>query len=169
MSRAVYTYTDLTKLNTSKNFLQLMKYPQITVSADLRKCLNGRPEIDMVKGLVADDVNFKVTEFHSFAKAIDEVWNSDQSKFNEMIILSEFMRGKLEASEEGSKERNWLVGCMRNLDSVLSAIILFEQADLRPEDMNSGKDRNFNIFLEAWEVLIEKDPAIRALELKWAR
>lgn len=166
MSRAVYTYTDLTKLNTSKNFLQLMKYPQITVSADLRKCLNGRPEIDMVKGLVADDVNFKVTEFHSFAKAIDEVWNSDQSKFNEMIILSEFMRGKLEASEEGSKERNWLVGCMRNLDSVLSAIILFEQADLRPEDMNLGKDRNFNIFLEAWKVLIEKDPAITGFRTK---
>lgn len=166
MSRAVYTYTDLTKLNTSKNFLQLMKYPQITVSADLRKCLNGRPEIDRVRGLAADDVNFKVTEFHSFAGAIDEAWNSDQSKFNEMIILSEFMRGKLEASEEGSKERKWLVGCMRNLDSVLSAIILLEQAEVRPEDLNSGKDRNIKIFLEAWKVLIEKDPIITGFRTK---
>lgn len=160
MSRSVYTYTDLTKLNSSKNFLQLMKYPQITVSADLRKCLNGKPGIDMVKGLVADDMSFKVTEFYRFAEAIDEAWNSDQSKFNEMIILSEFMRGKLEASEENSKERNWLVGCMRNLDSVLSAIILLEQAEVCPEDLNPGKDRNLKIFVEAWKTLIEKDPTI---------
>lgn len=160
MSRVVYTYTDLTKLNSSKNFLQLMKYPQITVSADLRKCLNGKTDIDMVQGLFANDIHFKVTEFQSFVRAIDEEWNSDQSKFNEMIILSEFMREKMEASEEGSKERNWLVGCLRNLDSILSAIIMLEQADVRPEDLNSGQDRNLKIFIEAWKMLIEKDSII---------
>jgi hypothetical protein len=143
-----------------------MKFPQITVSADLRKCLNGRPEIDMVKGIVPDDVGFKVTEFNSFARAIDETWNSDQSKFNMMIILSEFMRGKLDDSDEGSKERNWLVGCMRNLDSVLSSIILLEQAEVRPENFNPGKDRNLKIFLEAWEILIEKDPAIKVFRTR---
>lgn len=166
MSRAVYTYTDLTKLNTSKNFIQLMKYPQITVSADLRKCLNGKPEIDMVQGLVANDVSFKVTEFHSFAAAIDEAWNTDQSKFNEMIILSEFMRGKLEQAEPGSKERNWIVGCMRNLDSMLSSIVLLEQAEIRPEELKPGNDRNLKLFLEAWNHLIERDPTINGFRTK---
>ena len=160
MSRLVYTYTDLTKINTCKNFIELMRYPQITVSADLRKCLNGKLEIDKVQGLVADDSNFRVTEFQSFAKAIDEDWDSDQSKFAEMIILSEFMRGKLEEAGENKKIRNWLVGCLRNLDSILSAIIMLEQAEVKPEDLNPGRDRNFNLFVEAWKNLIDKDPII---------
>lgn len=160
MIRKVYTYTDLTKINKSKNFLDLMKFPQITVSSDLRKCLNGKIEIDKVQGLVANDENFKVTEFQTFAKAIDEVWNSDQSKFTEMIILSEFMRGKLDSAGEDEKLRNWLVGCMRNIDSMLSAIILLEQAEVTPKDLNPGKDRNLALFVEAWENLIEKDSII---------
>ena len=166
MSRQVYTYTDLTKINKCKNFIDLMKYPQITVSADLRKCLNGKPEIDKVSGLVADDASFRVTEFHSFAQAIDEEWNADPSKFNEMIILSEFMRGKLEAATEDVKLRNWLIGCMRNLDSILSAIILLEQANVKPEDLKSGNDRNLKLFLEAWKVLIDRDPVIIGFRTK---
>ena len=147
MSRKVYTYTDLTKINKCKNFLDLMKYPQITVSADLRKCLNGKADIDKVQGLVSYDPNFRVTEFNTFTKAIDEVWNSDQSKFAEMILLSEYIRGKLDAAGEDSKLRNWLVGCMRNLDSILSAIILLEQASVHPEDLDPGKDRNLGILI----------------------
>lgn len=160
MIRKVYTYTDLTKINKSKNFLDLMKFPQITVSSDLRKCLNGKIEIDKVQGLVANDENFKVTEFQTFAKAIDEVWNSDQSKFTEMILLSEFMRGKLDSAGGDEKLRNWLVGCMRNMDSMLSAIILLEQTEVTPKDLNPGKDRNLALFVEAWENLIEKDSII---------
>lgn len=160
MIRKVYTYTDLTKINKSKNFLDLMNFPQITVSSDLRKCLNGKTEIDKVQGLVANAENFKVTEFQTFAKAIDEVWNSDQSKFNEMILLSEFMRGKLDSAGEDEKLRNWLVGCMRNIDSMLSAIIFLEQAEVTPKDLNPGKDRNLALFVEAWENLIEKDSII---------
>ena len=166
MSREVYTYTDLTKINKSNNFMELMKYPQITVSADLRKCLNGRIEADRVKGLFADDNGFRVTEFHSFAQAIDESWNSDQSKFNEMIILSEFMRNKLEENQNDKNVHNWLVGCMRNLDSILSAIILLEQADVKPQELRCENDRNLKLFLEAWNTLIEKDTVIKGFRTK---
>lgn len=166
MSRKVYTYTDLTKLNTSKNFLELINYPQITVSSDLRKCLNGKIEIDRVQGLVSDVANFKVTEFHTFATAIDEEWNTDKSKFNEMIILSEFIRGKLEEIGENTKQRNWMVGCMRNLDSMLSSIILLEQANVRPDDINIDGNRNLQLFIEAWRNLIERDPAITNFRTK---
>ena len=166
MSRKVYTYTDLTKLNTSKNFLELIKYPQITVSSDLRKCLNGKIEIDRVQGLVSDVANFKVTEFHTFATAIDEEWNTDKSKFNEMIILSEFVRRKLDEAGENTKQRNWMVGCMRNIDSMLSSIILLEQANVRPDDINISGNRNLQLFVEAWKNLTEKDPAITNFRAK---
>ena len=150
MSRKVYTYTDLTKLNTSKNFLELIKYPQITVSSDLRKCLNGKIEIDRVQGLVSDVANFKVTEFHTFATAIDEEWNTDKSKFNEMIILSEFVRGRLEEAGENTKQRNWMIGCMRNLDSMLSSIILLEQANVRPDDINISGRIIYKEYISCW-------------------
>ena len=156
MSREIYTYTDLTKLNKSKNFIELLKYPQITVSTDLRKCLNGRPEIDRVKGLAADIPDFKVTEFHQFARVIDEEWNSDACKFHEVIILSEYMRGKLE-NAKNDDEKKWLTGCMRNLDSMLSAIILLEQADVTPDTFISRTERNQILFVEAWNYLIERD------------
>ncbi len=166
MSRQVYTYTDLTKINKSRNFIELMKYPQITVATDLRKCLNGKPEVDKVSGLVANEAGFRVTEFHVFAQAIDEQWNTDTSKFNEMIILSEFMRGKIEAAGDNRKLHNWLVGCMRNLDSILSSIILLEQAAVKPEDLNPGKDRNIKLFIEAWNILLERDPVIMCFRTK---
>ena len=166
MSRQVYTYTDLTKINKCKNFLELMKYPQITVSADLRKCLNGKAEFDMVQGLVSDASDFRVTEFHTFNQAIDKDWNSDQSKFTEMILLSEFVRGELEEAGEDKKQKNWLIGCMRNLDSMLSAIILLEQAEVKPEDLNPGENRNMALFVEAWSMLEKKDPAIAAFRMK---
>lgn len=159
MNREIYTYIDLTKLNKSKNFQELLKYPQITVSTDLRKCMNGRPEIDKVKGLASDISDFKVTEFQQLAKEIEEGWNSDLNKFHEMIILSEFMRRKLENTVNES-DKKWLTGCMRNLNSMLSAIILLEQADVTPEKFISGTDRNQILFKEAWNYLIEKDPVL---------
>lgn len=165
MSRKVYTYTDLSKINSNKNFIELMKYPQIVVSSDLRKCLNGNPEVDKVQGLITDS-NFRVTEFHSFANAIDEEWNTDQTKFIEMIILSEFMRGKIEKAGKDAKQTNWLTGCMRNLDSMLSAIILLEQANVKPEDIELGDNRNLELFVEAWKYLLSKDSSIHMFRNK---
>lgn len=160
MSRQIYTYTDLTKITSSKNFMELVKYPQITVSADLRKSLTGTMAFDRVQGLLSEVNGVRVTEFHTFAQAIYEEWNSDQSKFNEMIILSELMREKLEKAEKGSENRNWLTGCMRNIDSILSSVILLEQADVKADDLEPNGDRNLELLQEAWELLLEKDPVM---------
>ena len=165
MSRKVYTYTDLSKINTSKNFIELMKYPQIVVSTDLRKCLNGRPEFDKVQGLV-NNANFKVTDFHSFSCAIDEDWNTDQSKFMEMILLSEFMRGKLNVSGKDAKDTHWLNGCMRNLDAMLSAIILLEQSNVMPTDIEPKNNRNLALLVEAWRHLEKADSSIKVFRNK---
>lgn len=138
--------------------MELVKYPQITVSTDLRKSLTGIEKKDHVQGLLDGISGVHVTEFHKFASPIYEEWNTDESKFKEMIILSEFMREKLAKTEKGSKTRNWLIGCMRNLDSILSSIYLLEQADVDISDIEPKGDRNLELLQEAWEVLLEKDP-----------
>lgn len=159
MSRQVYTYTDLKKINKSKNFNDLIKFPQITVSADLRKCLNGNAQIDHVEGVISQDTGFRVTEFRSLAKEINEDWNTDISKFNEIVLLSNFMRDKIKLAKDDA-EKLWLQGCLRNLDSILSAIILLEQADVKPEDMRPAKDKNLKLLLEAWEDLLSRDKSL---------
>lgn len=166
MSRSIYTYTDLTKINRSPNFLELSRYPQIVVSTDLRKCLNGRPEIDRVQGLAAGYPGFRVTEFSSFAGAIDSTFWSDQGKFEKRILLSAFMREKLKEAGGDGRLKNWLTGCQRNLDSMLSALLLLEQADAKPEELAGSKNRNLELFAEAWRYLEERDPSIRAFRAR---
>lgn len=161
MSREIYTYTDLSKLGESSLFREIRYYPQVTVSADLRKGLVGTHTKDYVDGLFASDSRMLVTEFHNLAQAVYEDWATDQSKFNEMILLSEFVRGKLSEAAGDKKKTNWLIGCMRNLGSILSAIILLEQAEVRPEQITAGGERNLELMLEAWKYLIDRDPAIQ--------
>ena len=162
MSRDIYTYTDLTKLGDSRIFQEIRYYPQVTVSADLRKGLIGTQARDHVDGIFASDSQMHVTEFHTLAQAVYGDWATDQCKFSEMILLSEFVRKKLNDATDDKKETNWLIGCMRNLGSILSSIILLEQAEVRPDDIETGGERNLELMLEAWKHLAERDPAIRA-------
>lgn len=160
MNREIYTYTDLTKLKESKLFSEIKNYPQVTVSADLRKGLIGTMEIDHVDGMFSVDKNVKVTEFHNLAQAMNKDWGTDQSKFNEMIILSEFIRQRMEAAGQDKKEINWLTGCMRNIGSLLSSIVMLEQAEIKPEDIVADGERNLELMIDAWNYLAEHDPAI---------
>lgn len=161
MSREIYTYTDLTRLGESKLFQEIRYYPQVTVSADLRKGLIGTQAKDYVNGLFANDSRMRVTEFHNLAQAVYGDWATDHSKFVEMILLSEYIRRKLNEAFGNKRQTNWLIGCMRNLGSILSSITLLEQADVRPEQIVSGGERNLDLMLGAWNYLIEKDPAIK--------
>ena len=63
-------------------------------------------------------------------------------------------------AENGSENRNWLTGCMRNIDSILSSVILLEQADVKADDLEPNGDRNLELLQEAWESLLEKDPVM---------
>ncbi len=150
MSREIYTYTDLTKLKENKLYQEIMRCPQITVSADLKDGLYGT-----------------VTEFHSFAKALNKDWETDQSKFNQMLLLSEYIRQRMKTERMKTapgrkKEINWLLGCMRNISSLLSSIILLEQADVRPEHIKPDGERNLELMVDAWKYLAEREPSIKA-------
>lgn len=169
MSREIYTYTDLTKLNESKHFQEIKHFPQVTVSADLRKGLNGRMDIDHVDGILSDDKSVRITEFHSLAQAVNKDWATDQSKFNETILLSEYIRQKMNEASEDKQQTNWLTGCMRNLGALLSSIVLLEQAGVRPEQIDTNGDRNLELMVDAWKYLEERDPSIKAFRKNMAK
>ena len=143
MSREIYTYSDLTKLSKSKTFEQIKNFPIITVSSDLRKGLVGKKEIDKVDGILNKDYNVRIVEFHSFSEAMNLEWNTDQTKFAQMILISEYIRNKMESEKNNIKTYNWLLGCMRNMDAILSAIILLEQANVRPDQLRGFTDLDF--------------------------
>ncbi len=161
MSREIYTYTDLSKLNRCKEFEKIKHYPQITVSADLRKGLVGIKERDHVTGMFSDDTKVMASEFHKLLRAFSKNWSTDHGKFHELILLSEYLRKRMEKANGDKKETNWLIGCNRNLDVLLASIILFEQAKIRPEDVKDNGDRNLSLFLDAWKYLEKRDPVIK--------
>lgn len=171
MSREIYTYTDLTSLARSENFAEIKGYPQITASSDLRKGLKGRFEHDRTKGIFTDDDQVLITDFHSFSNAIDSEMGTNESKFNEMVLLSEYIRKRYDGAENNPKEWNWLKGCLRNLGDILASIHLLEQAQMTPEDMGINGDRNLELLSGAWRYLRENDPVLerfhaRMMELK---
>ncbi len=161
MRRKIYTYADLTKLPQSKLFAQIKHYPIITVSTDLRKGLKGRFEFDHVNGIFRKDDQIHVTDFYSLLNTVDKDWGSDQSIFNQMVVISEHLRGKLEAARDDQKQRNWLIGCMRNMKRIQAAIKQLEEALVKPQDLDACGDRNMDLFLGVWEDLQRRDPSIR--------
>ena len=86
---------------------------------------------------------------------------------NGIVFLPGFpLREGIESVGEEKKVRNWLVGCMRNLDSILASIILLEQADVKPKDLVAGKNRNIKLFIEAWDNLVERDAVLTGFRTK---
>lgn len=160
MSREIYTYTDLEKLPESKQFAEIKKYPIVTVSSDLEHCMKGRYEFDRVNGIFRTDELVRVVDFHKLVNLIDWDWRTDQTKFNEMVILSEFVRGKMEQAGKDKARRNWYVGCMRNLGRMLSSIRLMEECCVVPEDLEPARDRNMALLIDAWRCLYDRDPLI---------
>ncbi len=159
MSREIYTYSDLKDLKSSKSFNEINKYPIITVSSDLKKALKGTMTYDKVDGLFTKDSSVIATEFHNVASGIDNVWNSDSSKFNRLVILSGFIRNKIDKSKD-ENEKKWLTGCMRNISSLMSTIIMLEQVEVEPNNLEANGDKNIELLVEAWTYLRKNDKTI---------
>ena len=169
MSRRVYTYTDLTRLTENDYFRELSKCPQITISADLRKGLVGKVGLERAREVIKTDGSLMITEFQNLFNAIDEEWNSEQTRFKQTILISEFLRNKIVKNSENEKMRRWLTGCIRNESSILKSIRFLEQAFVRPEDFNPHDNNNLKLFIEIWKYLIEKDQEINNYREKFNR
>ena len=152
MSRKIYTYTDLAHLRESRTFHQIRHIPQIAVSSDLRKGLKGSVAVDHTDGLFREDPQVLVTEFGNLVMAADQEWNSDRSRFERTILLASYLRKRLEETDDPSAIR-WLTGCMRNLDAMQNAVMLLEQAAVKPQDLPCTGDRNVELLRDAWENL----------------
>lgn len=159
MSREVYTYSNLAYLKDSSIFNKIKYYPIITVSSDLKKALKGNMTYDQVEGLFSTDSKVIVTEFHNVAVSVDSYFNSDQAKFNRLIILSEYIRHQIEKANN-IEDKNWLTGCIRNINSLLSSITLLEQANVKPADIDIDGERNIQLLVDSWNYLLERDSSI---------
>ena len=165
--RKIYTYTDIRHLRDNDYYKDLKKYPQITVSTDLKKGLvgtkriesfEGKVTIDNLTGLLSADKTI-VHDFKSFSDVIIPKWTADPTKFRETIVLSEFFRMKIAKYGDDLKVRNWLVACRKNISSVLSSIILLEECGIMPEEIDPIGDKTLELFVEAWKYLVENDVA----------
>ena len=163
--RKIYTYTKLKNLRDAYYYNEIKKYPQITVSTDLRKGLKGTQIVesfagkitsDKIEGLMAAD-NPVIYDFKSFSDCIIPRWSNDSTKFRETIILSEFFRNKISENREDVKTKNWLSACRKNISSILSAIILLEECCIKPEEIDVSNDKTLGLFVEAWNYLYKND------------
>lgn len=161
MSRTIYTYTDLRTLGKCSFWKEISGYPQVCVSADLQKALKGTQEYDKVDGLFKDDRRVQACEMRKLAGSVLPKWNDDEAKFQEMVVLTQFMRGQIAKFGDDPAIRHWLVGCRRNLDMILSAIILLEEAGVDSTQLQAEGDRNVQLLIDAWDYLKQHNPAIR--------
>ena len=160
LNREIYTYMDLRTLGNAPFWKEIRNFPQITVTADLRKSLKGVEQYDKVDGLFMNDSIVQVSEFRKLADLAVPHWTDDETKFHESIVLAQFIRQQIHRFGDDLDIRHWLVGCRRNLSMLLSSIVILEEAGISPEDVHSGKDRNIELLLSAWKFLMNNDPAI---------
>ena len=160
MSREIYTYTNLKQLRQSSYWNKIRNFPQITVTADLRKSLKGTQEFDKVDGLFKDEAVVQVCEMRKLTDAAFPKWKEDETKFHEIVILAQFIREQIAKAGNNQSVKRWLIGCRRNLGMILSSIMLLEEAGIGRNDIKADGDRNVSFLLEAWKYLQENDPAI---------
>lgn len=160
MSRQIYTYTDLQKLNQCPFWNEIRHFPQISVTADLRKSLKGTKEYDKVEGIFKDEADVQVSEMRKLADKVIPRWTEDETKFHETVVLSQYIREQIRICGDDQVKRRWLIGCRRNIGMMLSAIILLEEAGIDIHDIEPDGDQNVEFMLDAWAYLKEHDLAI---------
>lgn len=160
MSREVYTYIDLKQLGKTPFWNKIRNFPQITVTADLRKSLKGSREHDRIDGIFKEEAIVQACEMRRLMDTLFPKWSDDETKFHETVVLSQYIREQIEKNEGNPETLRWLFGCRRNLGMILSSIVLLEEAGIDITDIHSNGDRNVDFLLEAWNFLILQDPTI---------
>ena len=92
MNRPIYTYINLKDLGTAPFWEKIKHFPQITVTADLRKSLKGTVERDKIAGIFNADQSVRALEFRKLSDAIIPHWTDDETKFHETVVLSQYLR-----------------------------------------------------------------------------
>lgn len=166
MNRPIYTYINLKDLGTAPFWEKIKHFPQITVTADLRKSLKGTVERDKIAGVFNADQSVRALEFRKLSDAIIPHWTDDETKFHETVVLSQYLRDQITKQHGDLETRRWLVGCRRNLHMILSSIVLLEEAEISPSDIQADGNRNIELLIDAWNYLRKNDSAINSFRAR---
>ena len=156
MSRHVIAYSDLRSFKESEAFMVLRNMPQIAVQHTLIEA--------MFKDETSGDMmcDYDATTFNEFLHPIIEPWSSPQTMVEQLNCIKKYIKSRIDpikGIEEKKEELVWLKACRKNAFSILSSIILFEEAGIRPEDL-PDVNRNIIILKQAWNYLFNKDYSI---------
>ena len=91
MNRDIYTYTDFEDLQRASYWQEISNYPQITVSVDLRK------RMDKIMSRRYQPGNRYIYDFRRLSDMLIPNWTDHETKFNEIIILSQYIRERIYA------------------------------------------------------------------------
>lgn len=149
MSNRVYTYTNITELKKAAYFTEIAPIPQLTMSREM--ATNMAFDMKIFKG--------NIYGFSSFQQMLFSGWNTSGQRFAYVTMLNRFMREKIDSAKDKA-ERDWLLGCKKNLYAAISNIIRLEEADVHPEDV-VDTDRDMLLFIEMWKLLENENDSIK--------
>ncbi len=147
MSNKVYSYSNISELQKAPFYSEILTTPQIAMSKEVAAI---RYKIPALKKYVAS--------FNTFEKMLFPDWNNSGQKFRYISILNHLLREKINRCYD-KYEKEWLLGCKKNLSSAINNIIKLEEMRVRPENIKAD-DRDIKLFKEMWETVIRNDDAI---------
>ena len=150
----IYTYSSINHITSYDYWEEIRNLPCITVYQEMASVLP-----------------LHSISFHQLIKEALPDWNTDQTKFSLSVCLSRFLSG-LREKYINTPDYYWYQGCCKNIDQLLSSIILLEEAEVNPKDLAFSDEKNIHILMKAWEYLRECNPILsykqeRMVELTW--
>ncbi len=145
--RQVIAYADLDSLDSAPFYDGIRDLPHIAVSYSFSRKLQGRHLF-----------NNPIT-FDRIISSISSDWRSEGSHAFHMCLVSEYIRSRIESAHD-EHERVWLEGCYKSTFSILSAIVMLEEADVKPDDLPQ-RTRNERFLYGAWNHLLNNSSYIQ--------
>ena len=111
--------------------------------------------VQMAKTMAKSRIFPSCHVFNELINKIDPYWQSDEQRVRSLALISMFIRSRIAASNS-PREKDWLTGCLRRSFQIWSAVALLEEADLRPENIESD-NKDVRLMVDIWKYLIESE------------
>lgn len=145
--REAVTYTTIGELMASPIYNEIRELPHIGMSSSFIRHMSEMKYFE------------KVTTFNEILGTIAPNRKSDSSRVADLATISRIIRNR-KATVTDSEERLWLEGCMKQTFQIWSAIMMLEEAEIRPSDMVPC-NRNQELLPEVWSQLQSSSLAIK--------
>ena len=154
MYKKVYTYTRIDELNKAPYFAEIAPIPEITMSVDLASAMVFSMRI------FKDNIHSAST----VQRRLFPDWNTPSQKFTYFTILNHFIQGKI-VNSNSKGEKDWLIGCKKNIFQAIQNIIRLVEAGIYLEDFKKTigiEDKSLKLFIEMWEKIEAEDRSINS-------